>query len=353
MHVFNTAIVPTMSVQATCYQTVILGTVLVFVTLTGSLASSLPPENQNTNLHLTPMEHKSSYAPEPFEDTHNSILSGGREVEPLPPDTALLAAVNASSSPSSVKKELGAATLSGDKEGFLHKDEPSQALDQEDQTTPVTTVNIEMKPFNDYADVERESHSVSSSVVPRKGVGEMPSSVVARKGAEFNSSDSYPETELVMTTSNSEDLITVTSTPAPSTSTPYSTSTASGFIAAAPVNDIPIPPVKRVTTARSATIAPPPPSPSLAYAPSSLSYAPPPPPASPPTKHASKHLKPAVAVDAVSNKALDNTPVIMGVTFGVLLIVVLAIVAYKRLQDVWSRRHYDRMDFLIDGMYDL
>ena len=47
------------------------------------------------------------------------------------------------------------------------------------------------------------------------------------------------------------------------------------------------------------------------------------------------------------------TPVIVGLVLGFVFIAVVAFVAYKKLQDVWSRRHYNRMDFLIDGMYDL
>ena len=66
-----------------------------------------------------------------------------------------------------------------------------------------------------------------------------------------------------------------------------------------------------------------------------------------------RHYKPAVAVDPVSNKSFNSTPVIIGVTVGVVVILAVAILAYKRLQDVWSRRHYARMDYLIDGMYDL
>jgi len=63
--------------------------------------------------------------------------------------------------------------------------------------------------------------------------------------------------------------------------------------------------------------------------------------------------KPEIAVDAVKTQYNNSAPVIAGLSFGFILIVVVAVLAYKKLQDVWSRRHYDRMDFLIDGMYDL
>ena len=66
-----------------------------------------------------------------------------------------------------------------------------------------------------------------------------------------------------------------------------------------------------------------------------------------------KHHKPFSAVDGISEDSFNSTPIIIGSIIGVVSISVIVALVYKKFKDVWSRRHYDRMDFLIEGMYDL
>lgn len=64
------------------------------------------------------------------------------------------------------------------------------------------------------------------------------------------------------------------------------------------------------------------------------------------------HFKPATADDAgAAHSQVSYAPIVMIVALVVLVVVVLA-VAYHRLKDIWVRRHYDYVDFLIDGMYE-
>ena len=87
---------------------------------------------------------------------------------------------------------------------------------------------------------------------------------------------------------------------------------------------------------------------------------PPKPPISIPTSTEgnSLHLKPTAATDSkVSQSPSDDdvsyTPAVVGLVLLVVIMVTIIVVGYRRLQDVWMRRHYARMDFLIDGMYDV
>ena len=70
------------------------------------------------------------------------------------------------------------------------------------------------------------------------------------------------------------------------------------------------------------------------------------------TKNATgKHSK---AVDpSHDNKTASHSSLIIGILFGLAVILAFVLLAYKKLQDIWAKRHYDKMDFLIDGMYDL
>jgi hypothetical protein len=55
------------------------------------------------------------------------------------------------------------------------------------------------------------------------------------------------------------------------------------------------------------------------------------------------------------NKSLNRTDYVIPVVFVILavpLIIVLAVFLYKKGSEFWERRHYRRMDFLIDGMYN-
>lgn len=47
----------------------------------------------------------------------------------------------------------------------------------------------------------------------------------------------------------------------------------------------------------------------------------------------------------------DYTALIVGLSLGIALVLVLAAITYWRMRDVWERRQYKRVDFLIDGMY--
>lgn len=47
----------------------------------------------------------------------------------------------------------------------------------------------------------------------------------------------------------------------------------------------------------------------------------------------------------------DYTALIISLSLGIVLVLILASVTYWRLRDVWERRQYKRVDFLIDGLY--
>ena len=66
-----------------------------------------------------------------------------------------------------------------------------------------------------------------------------------------------------------------------------------------------------------------------------------------------RHHKPSSAVDVISNDSFNSTPIIIGSICGIVLVLSVFLLVYRKFKDVWSRRHYDRMDFLIEGMYDL
>ncbi|XP_046394206.1 uncharacterized protein LOC124161967 [Ischnura elegans] len=67
--------------------------------------------------------------------------------------------------------------------------------------------------------------------------------------------------------------------------------------------------------------------------------------------------KPAVTDDgdeSISDyiRKMDYIIPIVCTVFSVPLLIVLAIYLYKRGADLWERRHYNRMDFLIEGIYN-
>lgn len=69
-----------------------------------------------------------------------------------------------------------------------------------------------------------------------------------------------------------------------------------------------------------------------------------------------KYHKPEVALEGVvtDDDALDQpdyTALIVGLSLGIALVLILAAVTYWRMRDVWERRQYKRVDFLIDGLY--
>lgn len=64
------------------------------------------------------------------------------------------------------------------------------------------------------------------------------------------------------------------------------------------------------------------------------------------------HFKPTTADDpSASSSQVSYAPIFMIVILVVLVIIVVA-VGYHRLKDIWARRHYNYVDFLIDGMYE-
>ncbi|KAK8376128.1 hypothetical protein O3P69_008693 [Scylla paramamosain] len=81
--------------------------------------------------------------------------------------------------------------------------------------------------------------------------------------------------------------------------------------------------------------------------------------ASPPAVHSKSgnvsnfgHFKPTTTDDVSAASSQGSyAPIFVIVALVVLLVVVVA-VGYHRLKDIWVRRHYDYVDFLIDGMYD-
>lgn len=53
-----------------------------------------------------------------------------------------------------------------------------------------------------------------------------------------------------------------------------------------------------------------------------------------------------------SGPSFDYVVPIVIAMLAVPLMAVLGAFFYKKVQDFWDRRHYRRMDFLIDGMYN-
>lgn len=202
-------------------------------------------------------------------------------------------------------------------------------------------------------------HDEKSAIVPRKGVVDK-KGIVGRKGVtQVNTETSLSENDLrgiseptsTLATTPISLNVSVSTTSTDDITTPKSpTTTASAFIVRGSVNDFPVPPVKQVTTKKSLHASRLQPKPVTDQTPAQTV-------SGQVTEAAAaaavRHSKPSAAVDSVSNKTFNSTPIIVGIAFGIVVILAVAILAYKKLEDVWSRRHYDRMDFLIDGMYDL
>lgn len=55
--------------------------------------------------------------------------------------------------------------------------------------------------------------------------------------------------------------------------------------------------------------------------------------------------------DEVSEPPSHQTALIVGLSLGIAMVLILAAVTFWRLRDVWERRQYKRVDFLVDGMY--
>ncbi|XP_045113100.1 uncharacterized protein LOC123505626 isoform X4 [Portunus trituberculatus] len=80
---------------------------------------------------------------------------------------------------------------------------------------------------------------------------------------------------------------------------------------------------------------------------------------SPPTVHSKSgvvsnigHFKPTTTDDvSATSSQVTYAPIFVIVALVVLLVVVV-VVGYHRLKGIWVRRHYDYVDFLIDGMYE-
>jgi hypothetical protein len=68
------------------------------------------------------------------------------------------------------------------------------------------------------------------------------------------------------------------------------------------------------------------------------------------------HHKPNVTSDVpeqqVPAKQEDYVIPVVGIIFAIPLIIILGALVYKKGADLWERRHYRRMDFLIDGIYN-
>ncbi|XP_069999071.1 uncharacterized protein [Penaeus vannamei] len=84
------------------------------------------------------------------------------------------------------------------------------------------------------------------------------------------------------------------------------------------------------------------------------------PESSPPSTDSSEsRSKPTAAVDNLDAEEKDSegsgayTPAAVGIVLLLCIVITVMILGIRRLQDVWMRRHYARMDFLIDGMYDM
>ena len=58
-----------------------------------------------------------------------------------------------------------------------------------------------------------------------------------------------------------------------------------------------------------------------------------------------------LADDSTQSKTDYVVPVV-AIILAIPLVIILAIIIYKKGSEFWERRHYRRMDFLIDGMYN-
>ena len=56
---------------------------------------------------------------------------------------------------------------------------------------------------------------------------------------------------------------------------------------------------------------------------------------------------------ALTNLAKARAAVIVGVTFGAVSLLLLAWYGVRRVTDSWQHRHYRKVDFLVDGMYNM
>lgn len=65
------------------------------------------------------------------------------------------------------------------------------------------------------------------------------------------------------------------------------------------------------------------------------------------------HVQPSQEFDdGMYRNHRDYIIPIFSIIFAVPIVMALMIVAYRRFRDFWSTRHYRRMDFLVDGMYN-
>lgn len=300
------------------------------------------------------------------------ITAGGREVDPYPP-------VYKPTTPAAPKPE----------------DEALLSMQHHNMSSSHTDVDM-LVGVEKNVPVVIDDNSSEGSVVPRKGVTDPTPSVIGRKGvgqgssnmsmSEFDmdresgpsisttsttsvpSSSSRRPTSAISTTSTTTSTTSsptsatssstsASSSPTAATSSPTSVTSTSTFpttpmprlqgttvfAARRPYNDIQKPPTKFSTTEKNIH------HPELK--PVKLNSVGPSIKADKNSAHL-KHAKPDAAVDSIPNKSF-STSVVLGVMFAVIFILVATIFAYKKLQDVWTKRHYDRMDYLIDGMYDL
>jgi len=73
------------------------------------------------------------------------------------------------------------------------------------------------------------------------------------------------------------------------------------------------------------------------------------------TSESTLKLKPTTIgteqVDSKDSTYYSKTSLIVGLSFGILLLLALAYVAFWRLHEFWTKRQYKRVDFLVDGLY--
>ncbi|CAL4119971.1 unnamed protein product [Meganyctiphanes norvegica] len=82
-----------------------------------------------------------------------------------------------------------------------------------------------------------------------------------------------------------------------------------------------------------------------------------------PSTVANIHMKPTAATDllgknleiemVVEEESSSNSGIIIGVILLVTVVMAVIFMGYRHFKEVWMKRHYSRMDFLIDGMYDM
>ncbi|XP_042891212.1 proteoglycan 4-like [Penaeus japonicus] len=192
---------------------------------------------------------------------------------------------------------------------------------------------------------------IKPSVVPKKGVDSGLLSPIVSEANMQIPAQSDPTTVKASTVSNANAV--------PSEKVKFDPSSAVNALPSSPQKK-PTPSLISPTKASKGSPTPSPVIPTVHLAAQNESSNSSEPESSPPSTASSEsHLKPTAAVDNLDAEKEDSggsaayTPAAVGIILLLCIVITVMILGIRRLQDVWMRRHYARMDFLIDGMYDM